>query len=172
MNDCLKTFTVNISAQKTITAPEAKFWGLAPQNYWQAQTGFSNTSRFNIQGFKNIDIYKIKAVGNITSEINSTSKVIVNNWNWWIKLGGKVQNIGGNVTTSPNHFSMSIETLEPNFVLDKYNRTIEFADPVTSCSFFEVLGLQAFGIGSQDLTSINLEWQFTFVIYYKFEGED
>jgi hypothetical protein len=80
--ECLKTFTVNISAQKTITAPEAKFWGSAPQNYWVVE------------------------------------------------------------------------------------------DPITSSTFFEVLGLQASGIGSQDLTSVNLEWQFTFVVYYKFEGED
>jgi hypothetical protein len=170
--ECLKTFTVNISAQKTITAPEAKFWGSAPQNYWVVETGFASTSLFNIEGFKNINIYKIKAVGNIGSQINSTSKVIVDNWSWWLKIGGRVQNIGGIVRNTPNFFAMSIETVNPNFVLDKYNRTIEFEDPITSSTFFEVLGLQASGIGSQDLTSVNLEWQFTFVVYYKFEGED
>ena len=170
--ECLKTFTVNISAQKTITAPEAKFWGLAPQNYWVVETGFASTSLFNIEGFKNINIYKIKAVGNIGSQINSTSKVIVDNWSWWLKIGGRVQNIGGNVRNTPNFFTMSIETVNPNFVLDKYNRTVEFEDPITSCTFFEVYGLQASGIGSQDLTSVNLEWQFSFIVYYKFEGED
>jgi len=170
--ECLKTFTVNVAAQKTIAAPQAKFWGLAPQNYWAVETGFSSNSRFNIQGFKNINIYKIKAVGNITTYIESNSKVIVDNWSWWVKIGGKVQNIGGIVRDTPNFFTMSVETSNPNFILDKYNRTIEFEDPITSCTFFEVLGLQAFGIGSQDLNSVNLEWQFTFVIYYKFEGEE
>ena len=170
--ECLKTFTVTVSGSQNVVAPEANFWGLAPENYWNSELGFGTTSRFNIQGFKNINIYKVKAVGSVQSTINSTNLGIVQDWTFYIKIGGNIQNIGGFVRAAPNKFSMTIENLNPNFLLDKYNRCIEFQDPITSCSFFEVLGLTAQGIGAQSLGTINLNWNITFVIYYKFEGEE
>jgi len=169
--DCLRTFTVTIAGNENIASPQANFWGLAPQNYWNAETGFSTTSRFNIEGFKNINVFKIKAVGDVVSTINSTNLVVVQDWTWYIRVGGQIQNVGGNVRATPNKYLMTIETINPVFSLDKYNRCIEFEDPINSSKFFEVIGLQATGIGAQNLALLNLQWNMTFVIYYKFEGE-
>ena len=171
--DCLRWFSVTISSSASVVSPEVNFWGLAPENYWIAQTGFSGqTSRFFIEGFKNINIYKVKAVGNVISTQNTGNLVLVENWIWFIKIGGVMQNIGGTIRQPVNKYQMLIQNKNPDFLLDKFNRTIEFMDPITSCTFFEVLGLQAQGIGAQNLTTIDLQWNMTFVIYYKFEGED
>jgi len=170
--DCLRSFKVTVSGNQNTTAPEAKFWGLAPQNYWSIETGFATTSIFNVEGFKNIDVYKIVAVGNVNSENSTSTKVLVQDFNWFVRIGGQMNILGGNITVSPNKFNMTLDNNNPVFSLAKYYPTIEFAEPVNSVKYFEVLGLQANGIGAENLTTINLSYNVSFIIYYQFEGEE
>ena len=170
--DCMKSFIVQVSNSANLVAPDVDFWGLAPQNYWKARVGFTTSSVFNIQGFKNINIWKIKAVGNVISTKDSGNLALVQDWIWYIRVFGQLQNIGGNVSAAPNTFGLSMPNANMLLYLDKYNRSIEFKDPIMSCTKFEVLGLQATGIGAENLTTLNLQWATTFVIYYTFEGED
>lgn len=169
--DCLKSFSVSVSGNSNLTAPDVDFWGAAPQNYWKARLGFGTPSQFDIQGFKNINIYRIKAVGSVISTINSGNGCIVNDWIWILRVFGQNQNIGGNVISTSGTFGLNIPNTNPYIYLDKYNRSIEYKDPILSCSAFQVVYLQAAGIGAENLTSLNLRWEVTFVIDYAFQDE-
>ena len=170
--DCLRSFTLRIQGSVDISSPQSKRWGLAPQNYWVAENGFGSTSVFNIEGFKNINIYKVVAVGNVVSDIDGVDSCIVQDWNFYVKIGGQFQPVSGEIRSSPNNFSMIQQVGDPLFFLSKYATTLEFRDPLISAKYFEVVGITANGIGAENLTKVNLNYLVNFVIYYQYEGED
>jgi hypothetical protein len=169
--DCLKSFSFIISGNQNIASPEANFWGLAPQNYWDAQIGVSTTSRINIQGYKNINLHKISAIGTVESTINSTTLGIVNEWSFLIRIWGQNAIIGNAIVSSPNKFNLTQQPQDPYFSITKYIPNIEFSSPIQSCNAIEIISLNAQGIGAQNLALLNLNWNINFICYYSFEGE-
>jgi hypothetical protein len=56
--DCLRSFSLRINTNTGLGGSDIKTWTDASlQTYWSAYNGASTNSIFNIQGFKNIDIY-------------------------------------------------------------------------------------------------------------------
>lgn len=167
--DCLRSFNLLVSANSTVGAGNITTWGVAPQNYWLARE--TGTSTFNINGFKNINIYSIEAVGTVTSVIGGLDQVIVQDWGWSIQIIGQPPLTNGNITAAPNTFVIQEQGINPNLQLTKYTPKMEFTSPVASATQIIISQLSAAGIGARNLAAINLSWGFNFVIKYKFEGE-
>lgn len=168
--ECLKSFSLQVSSfSDESSASEITTWGLAPQNYWFYKST-NPSSSFNIQGFKNINIFKIEVIGNINSDLGSNT-VLVQDWQTHITITGQNATIGGNVNAT-NGFAMSVQTINPNFVLSKFNPCIEFKTPIQSASIFSLTQFQAQGIGAKNLSVLLINWNLTFNIYYNFQEEN
>jgi hypothetical protein len=169
--DCVRSFSFSASANENVVSPNIRTWGTAPQNYWIYESS-AGSSTFNIQGFKNINIFSIEAVGNVgTLTTTGSSGVLVQDWSFLVQINGQNPLVNGNITASPNRFSIVSQPTGPLFELSKYNPKLELADPISSPSSIQINRLNASGIGAQNLTQINLAWFMTFVVYYKYEGE-
>jgi hypothetical protein len=166
--DCLRSFSLNIRGTETSIAPETTFWSVGTQHFFSYQST-NLQSQFQIQGFKNINIYKIEVVGNISNN-PPLNTGIIQDWSVGIQITGDNSIIGGNIT-SPNGFGLIQQTVNPVFVINKFYPFINFNSPINSGKFFTILNLYAQGIGSQNLLSLNIGWDLTFTIYYLFEGE-
>ena len=99
--NCLRTFSFFASDSGNFSTPDLNVWGLAPQNYWNVRV--AATSTFNIQGFKNINIFKVQSVGNISTLLGTGNSAIVQDWEIELKING-VQGTIGNTIGSPNNF--------------------------------------------------------------------
>jgi hypothetical protein len=167
--ECLKSFTFKAVGNGDFV-PQANVWGLAPQNYFQVTS--VGLSQFNIAGFKNINIFKIEAIGNVGTTLGNANKAIVQDWDWIVRVNGNQLSIGNNI--GGNDYLVAEQINNPEIMLSKFNPKIEFIDPVTSVKSIELITLNAFGIGAQNIAtpSINLNWNMVFNCYYKFEGED
>jgi len=169
--DCLRSFNISVSAQGNEPTPEFKGWQIGTQHFWLYES--SNVdSIFNVEGFKNINVFKIALNGNVGSAgLPALSAAIVQNWSWLITINGQNSVIGGNVTASPNGFGMLIQPTNPTFTLSKFNPSIEFATPIQSAKQIIFNGFYCDGIASEVLTNAQLNWQINCTIFYKFEGE-
>ena len=167
--DCLRSFQIIVGSNTTVSSGDIATWGLAPQNYWLArQTG---TSTFNIQGFKNINIFGIESVGTVSSVIGGADQVIVNDWAFSLTVTGINPLVGGTVTVTPNSYGLQIQGVNPFIELSRYSPKIMLEEPISSARTITITELRASGIGARNLAAINLQWAFNFVVYYKFEGE-
>jgi hypothetical protein len=169
--DCLRSFSFTAGANENVTGTDINTWGTGSDTYWTAQIGITTTSQFNIQGFKNINVFGIQAVGDVNSIISTANGVIVNNWNFLVRLNGQNATIGNTITTTPNRFSIVTQTINPIIGLSRYNPRIDFPSGIQSVQSIEVYGLQASGHGAENSTTINLSWNMVFNVFYKFEGE-
>ena len=167
--DCMRSFTILVSANASVAGADITTWGAAPQNYWSARV--TGTSTFNIQGFKNVNIHSIEAVGRVNSIIGAADSVLVQDWGWSLQVLGQNPIINGNITVAPNNFVMQEQGINPNMQLSKYAPKMEFQDPITSATAIRITQLAAQGIGARDLLAINLAWGFNFIVNYTYEGE-
>ena len=166
--DCLKSFSLNISGVENSVSPETTFWTLGAQHFFYYKST-NSSSAFEIQGFKNILIHKISAIGNVetTPGINSA---LVQDWGVGIQITGINSIIGGSPTL-PNGFGLTQPSVNPIFNLSKFNPTIEFASPIESATLFTVSNINAQGIAPQNLITLSIGWFINFNIYYTFDGE-
>jgi len=167
--DCLRSFSFKAQTNGAFGA-QANVWGSAPQNYWIVSS--ANLSTYNIDGFKNINIFKIEAIGDVTTTVGNSNKALVQDWSWIVRINGNQSTIGNNIGT--NDYSISNQINNPEIMLSKYNPKIEFIEPVTSVKSIELININASGIGAQNIATplINLNWDITFLCYYRFEGEE
>jgi hypothetical protein len=167
--ECIRSFSFRAVASGDFTT-QVNVWGSAPQNYWIVNS--VGLSQYNIAGFKNIDIFKIEAIGDINTTLGSTNKAIVQDWNWIVRLNGNQSTIGNNI--GGNDYLISNQINNPEIMITKYNPKIEFIQPVTSVTSIEIITLNASGIGAQNIAtpSINLSWNIVWMVYYRYEGED
>jgi len=167
--DCLRSFTINISQNRTFTdtATNLKQWGTVGNYHWiVTQQG---VSVFNIQGFKKIDLYGIEMLGNIQTTIGPNDAGIVLDYVFQIGVGGTIPLISGAVQGSPNFW-----TINPNigqFDLGKYSNKIYFESPFSGCSSISFTALSVQGQNSETLNSVNLDIGLQFKFIYKYEGE-
>jgi hypothetical protein len=168
----MKSFLFSSGANENAVAPEIKTWSNGAQHFWLYEST-NGTSTINIQGYKNINIHCIEAIGNVSTLISAgiPSSVIVNDWRMLVQINGQNPLVGSNIVASPNGFSISTTGVNPVISLGKYNPKISFADPVTSATSIQLTGFQVSGIGPESLTDINLSWLIGFMVYYTFEGE-
>lgn len=168
--DCLRSFSILSSANENAVGVNIDTWTVGSQNFW-IYNSFSGDSTFNVQGFKNINVYSIQAQGDVSCLINTGNSLIVDDWAFSVELNGQPALASGEIVASPNRFSIQIQGDKTNCVLSRYNNNLNFASPIQSVKNIKINGLTASGIGNENLTTLNLSWAINFIVYYKYEGE-
>jgi hypothetical protein len=170
--DCLRSFNFSARINTNLSGTDVKTWITGGQHAWAIEAP-TFSSVYNIQGFKNINVFGIKAIGTIgTLEGSATGGVIVNDWTIDVTLNGQRPIIGGNITVTPNSYGLDLNSNNNRiFPISKYSNSVEFGDPYQSVTSIELGGTTATGMGWQTLSNVNLLWLLNFVVYYKFEGE-
>jgi hypothetical protein len=169
--DCLRSFIVRIDQVQTFTGANVKTWTLGLQEYWAVDAGAVST--FVVEGFKNIDVYGVELIGHVqTSTTPPTSGVVVESWAFEIEINGQLPLINGNLGTGTNSWNLQTTgALAKQFALSNYTNYLTFADPIKSVQDIRFFALAAQGIGGQTIGSISLDYDLSFIVYYKYEGE-
>jgi hypothetical protein len=175
---CLRSFNIGIIQATTFVAPAAnvKTWtsSVGGELYWTMDTDIGTTqSRFNIQGFKNIDLYGVQVLGGIKCQTAATtSHGVVNSWGFQLYCEAQNSLVNGTIQTSPNYWSLNNANANSRILqFTNTNPKIEFADPLKSLKYIDFNTLQAEGFGAETANQIALEWDLNFVFFYKYEGE-
>lgn len=168
---CIKSFNFVSGANATITGAKLTSWGSASNNYFIYDSG-SDNSTFLIQGFKNVNIHGIEAVGGVGGRGGLGFACLVDDWSFSLKINGEVSRISGSVLAAPNNFSISVDNPNVQYVsLSKYTPSIKFIDPVQSVTNIQIINQGVSGYGQETLGTVHLQWGINFVVYYSYEGE-
>lgn len=170
--DCLRSFSFRVDTNTNLSGGNVKQWTTsAGQHFFSVNAGTAST--YNIQGFKNVNVYGVDCIGTIQTLTNApTGGVIVNDWSIDFLISGQQPLIGGGVTTSPNYYGIDATTPTNRiFSLSKFNNSVKLASPIQSVNFVQLGATYASGFGYQTLNDVNLYWNLDFIVYYRFEGE-
>jgi hypothetical protein len=170
--DCLRSFVINIDRVATYTGVNVKTWFVGAQEFWMVSD--SGTSVYNVQGFKNMDIYGIDVLGYVTTlRTAPTSGANVEDWTFEIRIDGQLPLASGIIQTSPpNYWNIEDSTAGTRtFALTKNTNSLKFADPIKSAQSLNFLQFYSHGSGGQTAGSVALDYSLNFIIYYKYEGE-
>jgi hypothetical protein len=170
--ECLKSFNFSASINTNLSGTNVKTWISGGQHAFVAETP-TFSSFYNIQGFKNINVFGIAAIGGINTLTTAPNGgVIVNDWSINVRINGQIPRIGANTSGPLNSYSLDTNAIYNNlFSIGKYSNKIEFGDPYQSVTSIELGSTTASGFGWQTLSNVNLVWLLNFIVYYKFEGE-
>lgn len=172
--DCLKSFaltTTNV-ATYTVASGAVDVWG-TNNNFNILAPLISN---FNVQGFKNINVFGLDIIGNASSGYGNAVDRINNanalDWDVTIQLGGQVPLVGGVLGVNND---WPIITNQPftqqNYVLSKYKTSVRFESPIESVKTISLLDFHAMGNGAESVLQVRMGYFFQVMVYYKFEGE-
>jgi len=171
MEQCIKSFNFLVVNQVNEPTPEFYPWTIGTENFWLYASN-NTASTLTVQGFKNINIYKIEINGNVYSEASPSGVAgIVQNWHVIMTIDGQNSNfVGGNYVAGG--FNMINQANNPNILLNKFQRSQTFTTPIQSASKITIESLYADGIANQSNVSIKLDWWLNVTVHYTFEGED
>lgn len=169
--DCLRSFIVSIDQVTTFSGTDVKTWFVGAQEFWVVEK--AGVSTFVPEGFKNIDIYGVDVIGNVsTQKAAATGGVVVQDWGFELLIEGQLPLVSGTVTTSPNYWNIQTSTVGTRtFALSKNTNSLKFADPISSVKFINFEVLRAQGVGGQTAGVVSLDWDLSFIFFYKYEGE-
>lgn len=171
--DCLRSFSLSVNQNFNFVAPQFNSWNVLGTNLpWTVEAGLSNFpalfSDFNIQGFKNIDLYGISMIGNCyPTNAPPSNEGLVNDWSVNLTLTGNPPFIGGNFGNNGFGFIQGGKDI----TLTKYQNIYTLADPVKSVTQIQISFFRASGFQFQNSAAIDLTFDFSLIVYYKFEGE-
>jgi len=136
---CLRSFNIAITQATTFLAPAAnvKTWlsAVGGELYWTMDTLVATTqSRFDIQGFKNIDLYGVQVLGGVKSQTSAlTSHGVVNSWGFSLYCEAQNSLVNGTIQTAPNYWALNNANANSRVLtFTNTNPKIEFADPLKS----------------------------------------
>ena len=171
--ECMRSFTLNINQNFTFDTPLFLEWNvLGSFRPWTMQNGIGSPtsvlSDFNIAGFKNIDLYGVKMIGNCYPTNPTASRQgLVQDYGIDLELTGNPAIIGGNFGTNNFGFYQGGKLIS----LTKYQNDYNLADPVKSVTEIKVINLNAQGLQAESTTGIELTYDVSLIFFYKFEGE-
>jgi hypothetical protein len=165
--DCLRQFQFGFSNQKTYSTAGSSFvgWATGTTNNWMVESG--DITDFNVQGFKNINLYGIKMQSYVQAPILGNYG-ITEDFSWNLKLTGEKPSISGVFGTN----SYNAVLLPIDVTLSKNQNTIIFSEPIMSLQKIQISNFVAQGYGNNSLLNITLDLVANFYFLYKFEGED
>lgn len=168
--DCLKSFSFSSQANNNYTGGEVKTWTTGAQEYWAVDSTFSST--FNIQGFKNINVYGVDVIGTFSTLNGATlGGCVIEDWGIQILLNGQIPLVSGQIVNSPNQWSISNSgAFSKVFEVSKFNSGFRLSSPFESVKSVQLINLRANGFGGQTSGNINLYWNLNFVFHYQYEG--
>lgn len=167
--ECLRSFIVKIQQTNTFSGGDVKTWTLGLQEYWAVANG--GNSIFNFQGFKNVDVYGIDVIGQIQTQIGAANGGVVEDWAFKILIEGQLPLASGNITASPNFWNLQSSGIAKGVALSKNTNSVKFSNPIKSVQFLDFEGIRVQGYGGQTVGQISLDYDLSFIIYYRFEGE-
>lgn len=168
--DCHRNFVISIDNQTTFSGADVKTWTVGGQNFWAVR--ILGISTFEIQGFKNIDIYGVDIIGAVNTQIGAIiGGVNVEDWSFEILMPGQNPLASGLVLAAPNFWNIDITGVGRSYSLSKNTNSLTFSEPIKSVRNITFAVLYAQGTGAETLGSVSLDYDFNFVFHYKFEGE-
>jgi hypothetical protein len=170
--DCLRSFNFSIAGQSNFPAPSFLYWQIGTQHFWTWDYSSASGSKYLIEGFKNINIFKIELTGDINSSPQfSPYQCIVQNWSLGLEIVGQNSTGVGQVLASPNFFQMIDQPNNPFFRLSKFQPAVTFETPIQSAKEIIIKNLFADGIANHTTTSAEIGYVINVTVYYKYEGE-
>jgi hypothetical protein len=169
--DCLRSFNFSLAVQSTFDNADGLYtWQIGSQNYFSLDYLSVGGSTYVIQGFKNINIFKIEVNGDWNNLPQIGVNSLVQNWKCDLIIKGKNSTPVGNVLSSPNDYGMIISSM-PYLRLTKFQPSATFETPVESATEITLENLYCDGIAPQSLTDVRLSYRFNFTVFYQYEGE-
>jgi hypothetical protein len=170
--DCLRSFSLTILDQNTYTSASSALTVWGTNNSFAVYS--TDSSTFLIQGFKNINVFKIDMIGNVSTAYGSAPRVDNANatdFEIGVQLVGQIpQPIG--VIGVPNDLPIIQNTfIEQIYTLSKYKTSVEFSTPIQSVKSISFYDFKAFGTHVQNILQVKMGYQLQFIFYYQFEGE-
>jgi len=166
--DCLRSFNVGITAQRGFSSAgvNVKSWGPAGNYHWQViETTLD--SDFRVEGFKTLDLYGIRMIGNVFTDLGTNDGNIVSDYGMQIVVTGSTPLASGTpistgwpLTTTPNVYQLS-----------KFTNFVNFDSPISATTNIRFGTFIAQGNNGETLNSITLNIALNFIFYYKYEGE-
>jgi hypothetical protein len=173
--ECLRSF--NLASEFStigpfLTGSEIKIWTTGTDNYWAFQADDSRISTFNIQGFKNIDVYGIEVVGSVGTNIaDPNGGCIASDWTIQIAVNGFVPIIGGS-TTGGFYNLTSNQSSTSKFSLGRFNSKFMLESPIMSPTTIVLNRMKANGVGAQSSGALNIQSLLNIIVYYKFQEQE
>ena len=169
--DCLRSFVVSSNLNQSFAlGANLDVWTINSNNFWYGRT-VGASADFNIQGFKNINIFGVDLVGDFKSGPSGT-QVLIDNWEVNVDFIGQASLIGGNIDPITNDYNVNTDNFFSNsFHLSKYKRGFQLESPIQSVTQIKFSGYTASGHANESLTSVRVNWKLNYIFYYKYEGE-
>jgi len=166
--NCLNQFSFWAANSVSFTTAANTFspYTVGTNNSWIVTSGLKS-SIFQVEGFKNINLYGMKIISSVQSPL-AGNKGIVDNYDFQILINGTEPQLGG--TFSINDWGITQDTTL--LTLGKYANEVNFTEPIQSVKSIRVRDFSAQGYNNQSLVQLDLDIIFQIYIYYKFEGED
>jgi hypothetical protein len=169
--ECLRSFSLGIQQNRifdgTFSIGDVKMWGPAGNYHWTVEQ--TPTSRFQIQGFKSIDLYGIELTGSVQSLQSIANSGIVTDFNFDIGITGSPSLISGQIVPPINNYNLSANPLL--VTLGRYSNKIYFESPYIGVSEVRIAAFRANGNNGDTLNSIALGLNVQFKFLYKYLGE-
>lgn len=171
--DCMRSFSLSTTDQNTYTVASGAM------AVWGAINNFSiygtDSSFFNIQGFKNINVFGVDMIGNVSTAYGIAPRVDnanASDFEITVQLNGQLPQPVGVIGT-PNDWPIINNNpfIESQYVLSKYNASVRFETPIQSVKSIALYDFKAFGEHAQNPLQIKMGYFIQLIIYYKFEGE-
>ena len=170
--DCLKSFSIDSSLNQTwLLGPNLDVWTIGGNNYWFGRTT-TEFAEYNVQGFKNINIWGVDVTGDFKSGPGGANNCIIDDWHVNLNLIGQFTALGGVINPLVNGLNVNNAVASTNsFELSRFKTNIKFASPIQSVSRIRFDNYIASGHANQSLLSVQVNWNLNYVFYYTFEGE-
>ena len=168
--DCFRTFSITIEQNTLYAAPSVRTWGTLGNYHWALQS--TNTSFYDVQGFKNINLYSVEMVGHVTSDaVNYASDFsTVLDYAFILDITGQMPEVSGKIGASPNFWNIKTPYNDA-LALSKFNPKLTFDEPIQSFKRVSFIQLIANGQNATTINTVALNYNLTFIFNYKYEGE-
>lgn len=180
--DCLRSAKYSINYTSTFLFGSQPFTLRINSIGVNVQVDIDN--KFEIQGFKNVDVYGFKFIPEMKftdfdyySVGSSTSFSFTNNYDIIINIDGQKELLGGINVVLPGNTNPIVQSSK-NYILNNFAPEVMFSSPIKSVKSFDFqtfkatfLGLIYANTGVMAGHNMELVIKGDFFLYYKFEGE-
>ena len=170
--DCLRSFNFTLRNQSNYGASEGfLYWQINSNHYWQIDQSLPNV-KYLVQGFKNINVFKIEMTGDVVSSPSfATYEALVQNWKWDLQIVGENSSSVGQLAPAQSPDYMITQGTNPFFRLAKFQPAITFETPIQSAKEIIFTNFYCDGIANKTTTSAQVGFVINVTIFYKYEGE-
>lgn len=170
--DCLRSFNFALANQSNYDASLGfKYWQINSNHFWLIDQSLPNV-KYLVQGFKNINVFKIEVNGDVNSSPAFVPyEALVQNWKWDLQILGQNSTNVGILAPAQNPGYLVIQETNPSFRLSKFQPSITFETPIQSAKEIIFTNFYCDGIANRTTTSAQVGFVINVTVFYKYEGE-